>query len=72
MADAKKEPVSGEAGFDPTKQPGYQEYPKALPGGQVVNSKEEEDAIVGGRVAGTHTDTHGRHVEPEPDPPKRR
>jgi hypothetical protein len=58
MAD-KHVPVSGEAGYDPTKQPGYQEYPKALPSGQIVHSKEEEDAAMGKKAA------------PEPDPPTR-
>jgi hypothetical protein len=52
MADAPKdkpkepakEPVSGEKGYDPTKQPGYQEYPKVV-NGTTVGSKEEEDAL---------------------------
>lgn len=45
----KHEPVSGEKGFDPTKQPGYQEYPKYV-NGTVVNSKEEEDALKSGEA----------------------
>lgn len=56
--DHAKEPVSGEKGFDPTKQPGYQEYPKWVEGRQVA-SKEEEDAV---HAAG--------EVEPEPPKPK--
>jgi hypothetical protein len=60
MADAPKdkakEPVSGEKGFDPTKQPGYQEYPKWVNGIQVA-SKEEEAALTA--------------AEPDaPEPPK--
>jgi hypothetical protein len=58
MADAPKdkakEPVSGEKGFDPTKQPGYQEYPKWV-NGTLCASKEDEDALAAGS-------------EPEPKP----
>lgn len=54
MVDAKKhEPVSGEEGFDPTKQPGYVEYPKVihLKDGSTVTatSKEDEAALMAGK-----------------------
>lgn len=47
-AETKKvdvEPVSGEADYDPTTRPGYQEYPKVihLPDGQVVTATSAED-----------------------------
>lgn len=46
-AEPQRSPVSGEKDFDPTTQPGFQEFPKMIttPGGLqiVVGSKEEED-----------------------------
>jgi hypothetical protein len=67
--DTKHKPVSGEAGFDPTKEPGYQEYPKVVVGyggGSVtVASKDEED-----RVKAAPKAEHAPAPEPDTHKPK--
>jgi hypothetical protein len=73
MADKEThKPVSGEAGFDPTKEPGYQEYPKVVVGyggGLVtVASKEDEDRVKAAPKAepAAAPEKHP-HAAPEPE-----